>query len=43
MMANVVGCGPTQVSVGMEVEVTFEERGGGWWVPQFRLRAKEEG
>lgn len=36
MMANVVGCDPTDVEVGSEVSVTFERREG-QALPQFEL------
>jgi uncharacterized OB-fold protein len=36
LMTNVVGCGPSDVRVGSEVCVTFEDRGA-MRVPQFEL------
>lgn len=33
---NVRGCDPAEVTVGMRVEVTFEDVGDGWALPQFR-------
>ena len=36
MMANVVGIDPRSVVVDLAVEVIFEERAGGFRVPQFR-------
>lgn len=36
MMANVLEIDPRRMRVDLEVEVTFEERAGGWRVPQFR-------
>lgn len=38
MMANVVGVAPAEVRIDLEVEVTFEERAGGFRVPQFQPR-----
>lgn len=38
MMANIVGCGPEAVRVGLPVEVVFEERGN-VHLPQFRPAA----
>lgn len=35
MMTNVVNCDPEEVRVGMKVQLTFEERDGGFKVPQF--------
>ncbi|HSD11248.1 MAG TPA: Zn-ribbon domain-containing OB-fold protein [Candidatus Binatia bacterium] len=36
MMTNVVGVKPSGVRVDLRVEVVFEERAGGFRVPQFR-------
>lgn len=34
MMANLVGCQPTEASIGLPVTVTFEQRGD-VWLPMF--------
>jgi len=36
MMANIVGDGALEVAIGEAVEVTFEARGEGRKLPQFR-------
>ena len=36
LTANIHGCKPEQVYIGMPVEVTFEEREGGHVIPQFK-------
>lgn len=38
MMCNIVGClaDPSQLELDMEVEVTFEEREDGHFIPQFK-------
>lgn len=36
MMANIVGTGALEVSIGDALELTFEERGEGHKLPQFR-------
>lgn len=35
--ANIVECAVTDVKIGQQVEVTFETRGEGVTLPQFRL------
>jgi hypothetical protein len=40
MVTNVVGCDWQEVSVGLAVEVTFEERAEGCVLPVFRPRAR---
>lgn len=35
MMANVIGCKADAVKIGMPVKVTFEQRKGGFKIPQF--------
>ena len=40
MMSNIVGCGVEEVSIGMPVEVVFEDWAEGVSIPKFRpLRA----
>ena len=39
LLTNVVECSPSEVSIGMRVEVTFEEIAPDAVVPQFRPRA----
>jgi uncharacterized OB-fold protein len=34
--SNIVGCAPEDVKIGMPVEVTFEDTGGGFTLPKFR-------
>jgi uncharacterized OB-fold protein len=41
IMANVIGCDPSDVRVGAPVTVAFEERANGIKVPQFELDPKE--
>lgn len=35
MMSNIVGCDPTEVRIGLDVQVTFEQRGD-LMLPQFK-------
>jgi uncharacterized OB-fold protein len=39
MMCNVINCSPGTVRVGLPVKVAFEERSGGFLVPQFEPAA----
>jgi len=39
MMSNLLNCDPEIVRVGMPVRVCFEERAGGFKIPQFELAA----
>jgi hypothetical protein len=39
MMSNLLNCDPESVRVGMPVRVCFEERAGGFKIPQFELAA----
>ncbi len=43
LLTNVVECSPSEVSIGMPVEVTFEEITPDAVVPQFRPRASRSG
>ncbi len=43
MVSNVVGCDPEEVSVGMEVEVVWEDMGPELALPRFRPRGRLEG
>ena len=43
LLTNVVECSPDEVSIGMPVEVTFEEIAADATIPQFRPLAKREG
>jgi uncharacterized OB-fold protein len=36
MMTNIVGCAPDEVTIGMPVEVTFEDRSEAISIPKFR-------
>jgi uncharacterized OB-fold protein len=38
MMTNIVGCAPDEVSIGMPVEVTFEDWSDTISIPKFRPR-----
>lgn len=42
MLTNVVECDPSEVSIGMPVEVTFEEIAPDAVLPQFRPRVEKE-
>jgi uncharacterized OB-fold protein len=33
---DIVGCPPSEVAIGLRVEVVFEEAGEGWVLPHFR-------
>jgi len=39
IMANIVGLRALETAVGEQVAVCFEDRGGGWKVPQFQRTA----
>jgi uncharacterized OB-fold protein len=34
---DIVECAPSEVAIGLRVEVVFEEAGEGWVLPHFRL------
>ncbi|MYK34477.1 MAG: OB-fold domain-containing protein, partial [Chloroflexi bacterium] len=40
LTTNLIGCEPDDARIGMRVEVTFEDRGEGVAVPQFRPTAE---
>jgi uncharacterized OB-fold protein len=42
MMTNIIGCDPDAVTIGMPVEVDFEDWGDQFTLPQFRPRAAAE-
>jgi uncharacterized OB-fold protein len=33
---DIVGCAPSEVAIGLQVEVMFEEAAEGWVLPHFR-------